>query len=144
MTLPTFRKFGAVLVLLSASTAYSQTIYPPVQFQYFSENQTFYYGGDDPVILRRGAYFGLRPLENEPTRIYTDALPNVNAANYGFTIDDARNEAYAALPRYYRKADGVEPETAVLPSRDNTGKGTIEIKPYVRPTQPPPRVLTLP
>ena len=135
----------ALLLLLGlSSTAFSQTIYEPPRFQYHSRGQSFYYGGNDPWTFERGSFFGLRPLENEPLRVFTDRLPNVNAARWGFTIDDARNDAYNAVPRYFRKGDLASPPPPAEDVERPGGPGTIEIKPYVRPTQPPPRVLTLP
>lgn len=135
----------SLFVLLGLSTtAFGQTVYNPVEFQYRSGSQTFYYGGNDAWTFERASFYGLRPLANEPLRVFTDRLPNVNAARWGFTIDDARNDAYASIPRYFRMADVQMPEPAEDAEEKAAGAGTIEIKPYVRPTTPPPRVLTLP
>jgi hypothetical protein len=127
-----------------ATSAYGQTVYLPIEYQYRVGERTFYYGGNDPWTLERGAFYGLRPLDNEPLRVFTDRLPNVNAARWGFTIDDARNDAYAAVPRHFRKSELSAPppgeRVETLPEKP----GTIEIKPYVRPAGPPSRVLTLP
>ena len=132
-------------LLIFASSGYAQTIYLPVEYQHRVGERTFYYGGDDPWVFERGGFFGLRPLNNEPLRVYTDRLPNVNAAKWGFTIDEARNDAYDAVPRHFRMADYREPPVD-RPEADDApaGPGTIEIKPYVRPPGPAPRVLTLP
>jgi hypothetical protein len=86
-----------------ASTGMAQTIYEPIRFQYGTEDRKFYYAGEDPVVFRRGAYYGPRTVDDEPLRVYSDRFRDVNAACQGFTIDDARNEAYARVPRYYVK-----------------------------------------
>jgi hypothetical protein len=71
----------------------------------------FYYGGSDPGIIRYG--YTIRPAgpdridfkSAEPEYVYVDALGYQNARPYGFTATDARNEAYANVPTYFRKAD---------------------------------------
>lgn len=126
-----------VALMVVASSSDAQVIYEPVQSQYGTENQKLYYGGSSAQVLRAGRYFGLRPLANEPLRVYTDRLPGHNAALYGHTPDDARNDAYNSLPRYFRKRDllesaVVEGNAAVVPARAPQ-RGVIEIRPYVRP-----------
>jgi hypothetical protein len=132
------------MVLVAASSSFAQTIYEPVHFQYGSGDRTFYYGGTDPSTFRRGAFYGVRTIENEPLRVYTDRLPYTNAATYGFTIDDARNEANNDVPRYFRMADiyahsYTDGAAVIVPSRPMTPvpQGTIEIRPYVRPVVRP-------
>lgn len=124
-----------------ASTSLAQVIYEPVRSQYGTENRKFYYGGTAPEVIRAGAYFGLKPLANEPLRVYTDLLPGHNAARYGFTPDDARNEAYNAIPRYFRKTDllrsAVQVDRSSVVPAIPPQRGTIEIRPYVAPV---PRV----
>ena len=94
-------------ITMAAMQASGQTIYAPQQIQYGVQTpegyRTFYYAGNDPYVFYRGAYFGPRTVENEPPRVYLDRFPNVNAARYGYSVDDVRNEANAFLPRYYSK-----------------------------------------
>jgi hypothetical protein len=80
-------------IAAAASASVAQTIYEPVRFQYGTEDRKFYYAGSDPIVFRRGAYYGPRTVDNEPLRVYSDRFPDINAARQGFTIDDARNEA---------------------------------------------------
>ena len=37
--------------------------------------------------------------------VYSDCRPGVNVSVYGYTSVDARNEAYANVPTYFRKRD---------------------------------------
>jgi len=155
-------------VLLSAIAlacpSLAQVIYEPPTVQYGTEDRKFYYGGTDPLTLRRGAFYGirsLRPIDEEPLRVYTDLLPDVNAATYGFTIDDARNEANAQIPTHFRMSDAVpgtrvENGTVVVPQRPVVQRpvvqravvqqtGTITIRPYVAPVRPAVRpVIVIP
>ncbi len=108
---------------VAAPYAAAQTIYEPIRYQYGGQN-TFYYGGSDPDVIRRAsgpatATWGRingyaftsgnvtthRTVNNDRVRVYTDAIPYWNATLFGFTIDDARNEAYQSAPRYFRKSD---------------------------------------
>ena len=41
----------------------------------------------------------------EQTYVFSDCLPYRNAAVYGYTSVDARNEANASMPRYFTKRD---------------------------------------
>lgn len=125
------RKLAAVaavfVVTLVASVTSAQIIYLPVQYQY-GQQDTYYYGGSDPSIFRQAerdsALRARNNVSNEPVRVYSDLLPFRNARVFGFTIDDARNEAYANAPRYFRKRD-------LLAGAVNVD-GTI----YVPPTAP--------
>ena len=118
----------ALLFALS-SAASAQVIYEPVQYQYRARaadghELTFYYGGNNPRVfdyadrlaclgqgrtgVREGQYgvgylhHGL--IGSPPYRVFSDCAPYVNAAVYGFSPADARNEAYARVPRYFTKA----------------------------------------
>jgi len=114
----------ALLVFVSSASA--QIIYTPVQYQYTAGGTMYYYGGSDPRVHQVaqelhstsgtwGRTHGFafvsgdvrvhREVDFEPARIFTDALPLRNAADFGFTINDARNEAYANMPRYFVKRD---------------------------------------
>jgi len=120
-----FRVALFALVLSCASSSFAQIIYEPVQYQYGDQNK-FYYGGSDPRIIqhamgprdaagRWGRVNGYdfvsgnidthREVCSEPERTFTDARGYENARIYGFTATDARNEAYANVPTYFRKSD---------------------------------------
>jgi hypothetical protein len=113
---------AAVVLSVFASSASAQVIYEPVRYQY-GESMRYYYGGNDPgmfayadrLACRNGYpssmynnYTSLRStigqISHNPV-VLTDCLPLRNAAVFGFDANDARNEAYANVPRYYRKGD---------------------------------------
>ncbi len=119
-----FRCIAAVLMtLVSCSIASAQIIYEPVRYQY-GDGDPYYYGGSDPSVIGhaeqlraldlRGntheldglnrAYLHSR-LTGQLTRIFSDRIPYLNAAAYGFTVTDAANEAYENVPRYFRKGN---------------------------------------
>jgi hypothetical protein len=69
-------------------------------------------------------------------------------ANYGMTADDARNEAMARLPRYFRKSDLLKSATMdhdgtivvpAMPAPVCEPRGTIDIRPYTPTTAPATR-----
>jgi hypothetical protein len=112
-----------LLVLLCATPAFSQIVYEPVKYQHGTQRK-FYYGGSDPRILAWGerpatptwgringwAFASAnistcREVASERERVFTDAIPFQDASYYGFTANDARNEAYGRLPLVFRKAD---------------------------------------
>ncbi len=162
------RMLAAVVVIaasLTASTARAQISYKPVQYQYEAYGKTFYYGGGDARVLdfaaRRafiekfvrygrhpfgGVGYGDRARFTPQSSAYTDFFPPyIDAANYGFTADDARDEALRNRPRYFRKSDllrSVEMERArmtVRPAERNTeaeGRGMIDIRPYTAKREP--------
>jgi hypothetical protein len=120
-----FRVALIAVVLACASQSFGQVIYEPVRYQYGEQNK-FYYGGSDPRIIdygygvrdaagRYGRVHGFdfvsgnidthREVSNEPEHVYSDCLGYQNARVYGFTATDARNEAYANIPTYFRKSD---------------------------------------
>ena len=120
-----FRVALFALVVSCASSSFGQIIYEPVRYQYGDQNK-FYYGGSDPRIIQQamgprdaagrwGRVHGYdfvsgnidthREVCSEAERTYTDALGFQNARIYGFTATDARNEAYANIPTYFRKSD---------------------------------------
>ncbi len=153
------RKFVAMAItLLTLSTAGAGVIYLPVQYEYGGAEK-YYYGGNDPAVFARverasqlHAVTRTGDQSTQPIRVYTDLLPyHSNAAVFAFTANDARNEAYRSVPRYFRKVDlrpmVPESKSAAEPKPAPTrGSGTIEIKPYVRPAADasPRRVLILP
>jgi len=120
-----FRVALIAVVLACASQSFGQVVFEPVRYQYGDQNK-FYYGGSDPRIIeqaygprdaagRWGRVHGFdfvsanidthREVSSEPERVFTDARGFENARIYGFTATDARNEAYANIPTYFRKAD---------------------------------------
>jgi hypothetical protein len=134
---------AAVLLCVAASSASAQVIYEPVQYQY-GDAMKYYYGGNDPamhayadrVLCRNGfpssMYNNYTSLHNtigqigEKKIVMTDCLPLRNAAVFGFDANDARNEAYANVPRYYRKGDLLN---AAVPA----GDGTLTVSAQAQP-----------
>jgi hypothetical protein len=153
------------LALAVAPVANGQIVYEPVQYQYGGQNP-YSYGGQDPRVhvsarhphapgttWGRGNGFAFRSagvhthreVVTERPRVFTDALPYRNAFVYGFTVNDARNEAYARVPTYFRKADllrSARPDDCrggwVVPADAPRGwecrPGQIIIRPMVRRT----------
>jgi hypothetical protein len=130
-----YRLAALTLLLVVASSARAQVIYAPVQYQY-TNGITYYYGGNDPSMLdyiervkcRNGYpsdvsghhYNSLRHTlgqVGEPVYVFSDCLKYRNAAVYGYTVDDAKNEAMANLPLYFTKRDLME---AAIPAGDGT------------------------
>jgi hypothetical protein len=133
---------GVVALFLLPSVASAQVIYAPVQYQYKISyagrpDVTFYYGGSNPLVFERADQIACQNQWNTGTRegeygvgllhrgligrppylVFSDCAPLQNAAVYGMTPADARNEAYARAPRYFTKAGllsaampAVEPE----------------------------------
>lgn len=101
------------------SPAFGQVFYEPASHQYGTRVK-FYYGGSDPhVIARANGYDRTRrPYITDarhpdafgepvtpPLRVYHDSFPYQNAALYGYTANDALNQANASVPCYFRKSD---------------------------------------
>ena len=113
---------AAVVLSVAASSASAQVFYEPVRYQY-GESMKFYYGGSHPhqfdyaerVACRNGypsstlnSYTSLHHTIGqigENKLVLTDCMPLRNAAVFGYNANDARNEAYANVPRYFRKGD---------------------------------------
>ena len=113
---------AAVLLSVVTSSASAQVFYEPVRYQY-GESLKYYYGGNDPamfgyaerVACRNGypssmlnSYTSLHNTLGqigEKKVVLTDCMPMRNAAVFGYDANDARNEAYANVPRYFRKGD---------------------------------------
>ena len=142
-----------VVVLSIASNASAQVIYEPVQYQHGGQNP-YYYGGSDAMMHRyaqsvrndAGTYGRVngfdfvsadvhthREVTGEGVRVFSDALGYRNARVYSYTASDARNDAYAAAPRYFRKAD-------LIASAYRDGHGTL----VVPATAPHPNLLRTP
>jgi hypothetical protein len=134
------------------SLAPAQVIYEPVRYQYGSAVK-FYYGGRDPAVIAAASsyfsmdtrYFGAYGnLAVPPLHVYSDLFPYQDATLFGYTTMDAMNDAYANVPRYFRKADLLQsaerqPDGSLLVlSRAEPGhvgpgfvpRGGIEIHPY--------------
>ena len=115
--------------LILSTSAMAQVIYEPVRYQYQTpRGATYYYGGTDPRVhmvagseLCRGYSYATNlhnfdggntfnqpsPMYDRPP-VYTDCAPFRDARLFGYTQADARNEAYANAPTYFRKADLLE------------------------------------
>ncbi|MGH7177726.1 MAG: hypothetical protein ACREJC_10125 [Tepidisphaeraceae bacterium] len=61
-----------------------------------------------------GDYQTHREVATDVLRVYADALGYQNGTCFGFTANDAGNEAYANVPTYFRKGDMVR---AAVPSQ---------------------------
>lgn len=125
--------FAVVLVVFVPAVAQAQVIYPGVRYQWGSRGEIFY-GGQAPQYLptnwpvagtpaaravaeRLGfpepnyrlsalhlhADYQYRPL------MYSDLAPYEEVGHWGFTADDARNEAYGNVPRYQTGGPAVAP-----------------------------------
>lgn len=117
-------RLPAVLIALvcfgCVSSASGQVFYEPVQYQYHYGSHTFYYGGHDPRVFDYAAseisaqvYSSVATIDHgtRGDRVYTDQFQIGNVADNSytgyssFTANDARNEAYNNVPRYFRKRD---------------------------------------
>lgn len=120
-----FKLLGAVAGLfVFTSVSSAQVIYQPVTYVHGSGENTYYYGGSDPHVHSFAARAAcIRELKDRSVspftavketwgtgtpRVYLDCVPYQNAAVYGATPADARNEAYASAPRHFRKRDLLE------------------------------------
>ncbi len=146
---------AGALALSISSSASAQVVYEPVQYQYQSGGQSYYYGGSDPRMhWAANAESGLsswgrsngyafhsarldthREVSAEPVRVFADQMPTQNARFFGYSVDDARNQAYANSYTYFRKADLLKTAqrqadgTWSVPAQP-PAPGTIEIRPY--------------
>jgi hypothetical protein len=143
--------------ICAASVASAQVVYQPVQYEYHTQTgRTFYYGGDNPRLIQWAANpgclgrarlgFGFIPVPR-PSYIFTSApflpvdRPSLVISDCdplgitGLSVADARNQANARVPLYFRKAAPPKPaasaaETPVAPPRESEQpQGTIEIRP---------------
>lgn len=120
------RVVPCVVLLILASSASAQVFYEPVKYQHEAGGRTYYYGGSDPRVHQYarqpvnsagtwGRVNGFafvsgdanvsREVANEPERVFTDSYPMINVHQMGMTPDNARDEAYANVPRYFAKRD---------------------------------------
>ena len=91
----------------------------------------------------------------EQTYVFSDCLKYRNAAVYGYTIDDARNEAMANLPLYFTKRDLLEAAvhagdgTLVVPASGKAHRMTTHSHEgttggaTTRPSEPKPRAIII-
>src|SRR3954469_7624186 len=139
---------GVLALFMLPSVASAQVIYAPVQYQYKIQypgghETTFYYGGSNPLVFERAEQIGAQYQYTAGTRegqygvgllhrgligrppflVFSDAAPLQNAAVYGMTPADARNEAYARAPRYFTKA-GLLAVAAPAPEQEHYTKWT--------------------
>jgi hypothetical protein len=142
---------AVICALVYASNARAQIIYMPVQYQYTAANGDKYcYGGSNPAVhVYAGAYDNCARYHygginfhrfdggnsfNQPSPmyrrdvVYSDCVNGgrLDAAYFGYTCADARNEAYANSPTYFRKADLL---AAAVPLADGS---------WIVPNAPPP------
>lgn len=117
-----------VVSAASAASSFAQVMYEPIRYQWDAGgrgDQKYYYGGVDPRVhavagrdtsCRRWSYFNTHAFDggnsfNQPSPmsdrplVFTDCVPFQDASRFGYTQADARNEAYANAPTYFRKAD---------------------------------------
>ena len=134
---------AAVLLGVLASSASAQVIYEPVRYQYGAEMK-YYYGGNDAhahhyadrVLCRNGfpsmgnrhytSLYNTVGQIGEHRLVLSDCMPYRNAAVFGYTDNDARNEANASVPLYFRKRDIL---AAAVPAAD----GTLVVSAQARP-----------
>ena len=147
---------SALLLMLvgSATAASAQVIYTPVQYQFSVGGRLYYYGGTDPSVhtdfaalssvpgygrtdgyaFHSGDLDRHREVVTERAPIFTDAMPGQDARQFGFTPQNAANEALANSPTYFRKADVVRMARVqtdgswVVPSNNVPARGSIEIR----------------
>lgn len=119
----------ALCSLVLGSSASAQVIYEPIRDQFETpRGARYYYGGVDPRVhaiagsdLCRGYSYGMNlhnfdggntfnqpsPMSDRPL-VFSDCVPFRDASRFGYTPADARNEAYANAPTYFRKSDLLE------------------------------------
>lgn len=152
------RCFCGVIVLLTTASAFGQVYYEPVQYHYGGQNR-YFYGGADPRVhegaqrpaahgwgrgngfdFRSGGIHTHREVSRQRPRIFTDALPWRNAFDFGFTANDARNQAMHNVPLYFSKRQMLAAALpdgrggAIVPAQWDkfAPAGTVVIKPSVR------------
>lgn len=134
-------------------------IYEPVQYQYgpvqpagHGAVEYFYYGGSHPDAVRHSVRVHYDYLADGPnmqprnfiekaTRVplvYSDGVPrDMNLSIYGYTPDDAHNQANANVPRYFQKA-------ALLRAGRHVKGDTIVVAAQAKPIAAPVRRATAP
>jgi hypothetical protein len=136
-------KLSLLLTVVLGSVAQAQVTYAPVQYEYGTGADRYYYGGTDVRVHERAeraaAARAISGVNDSKPQVYSDALPyQPNAAVYGVTPSDARNDAYNATPRYFRKRDlvgRVEADGSITVA-PNTPQ-VIGVKPMTKPLATP-------
>ena len=83
-----------------------------------------------------GAYPALSTGTPQPTvHVYSDALPYQDASQYGYTPDDARNEAYANVPRVQYGAGPIVQEQPATPAPEVAAREPERAAPAIDPRQ---------
>lgn len=111
----------AAIVLSLTAAASAQTVYEPVKYQHGRYGETFYGGANPNALTVPGALYtpATAALSQRfyvtasgryirfdtrtpmiPTHIYSDLAPYTEVSQYGYTVADARNEAYLNAPRF--------------------------------------------
>jgi hypothetical protein len=116
MFTPLPKAFVAVVFFVLSGSAYAQTFYEPVTYQYQYHGQTFYYAGHDPHMfahicgdIDRTSYTSVaNPIHAvQRQHVYSDRMPYQDLADSsmtsyrGMSSADAENEANASVPRYF-------------------------------------------
>ena len=139
-------KLSLLLTVAVCSFAQAQVVFQPPQYEYGTGNDRYYYGGSDPAIFlkaeRTAAARQIRNVPDSKPQIYSDAIPmEPNAAVYGVNASDARDQAYKAVPNYFRKGDlagRVQTDGSVVVPPTAGGEIVI-IKPAVKAVAPATR-----
>jgi hypothetical protein len=147
-------KASLLLTVVLGSLAQAQVVYTPVQHEYGTGNDRYYYGGSDPRVHERAARDAaaraVRGVANSLPQVYSDALPHQpNAAVYGVNASDARNQAYDSVPRYFRKRDmvgrvEVDGSITVPPTAPQVIDAKPVMKPVASPTTKPGVIIIIP
>ena len=161
---------ASVALLAFASVSSAQVIYEPVKFEHrFADtDQVVYYGGSNPRVIEHArSHYALynqprsydghgheratirKGLTGRAPYVFTDAAPYVNASLYGFTDVDARNEANAAVPTYFRKRDllaaGVVQAdgSLIVPANAKPAPTVRVVRRRLSATQPTPKAIII-
>ena len=147
-------KATLLLTVVLGSAAHAQVVYTPVQHEYGSGADRYYYGGSDVRVhdraARDAAARAISGVADSKPQVYSDALPHQpNAAVYGVTPSDARNEAYNAVPRYFRKGDLIgtvnkDGSITVPPAAPQVIGHKPVMKPLSTPTTKPGVIIIIP
>ena len=165
------RSFAAMMLVVCAgwiSSVSAQVFYEPVQYQFGSGAGTFYYGGHDPRVIedakatiRSHEYSSVVNSRHvvERSHVYTDSFRFFDVADNSRTgydslnANDARNEANANVPRYFRKRDllnaavTIEDGSWIVPAHAQPIYDIKVVKPFgttIAPVAPKGTILIIP
>lgn len=148
---------AAGLPLAGLAVASAQTIYTPVHHQYRAPNGggVFFYGGSDPFVFAMATRLSVDPgfgrvagfafvsstrsVRVARAPVYSDAVPGVDLAPFGYTIDDAYNAAQRSIPTYFRMAElrrqaVVQPDgSRIVPARPGGPAAASHLQGLVAP-----------